>query len=133
MYLSLIHIYLKELKQILLTQQKYHSKLTDEVIDNILYIIQSKREFWEGPGASKENQLSPYGSCLLYTSRTRIMEVMIMSKGKGVSSHTHTQSQINHYANQHNTNNSAYQANNNNHANQCNPNNSNYQGYGNRK
>ncbi len=52
---------LKELKQILLTQQKYHSKLTDEVIDNILYIIQSKREFWEGPGASKENQLSPYG------------------------------------------------------------------------
>ncbi|MBS1363924.1 MAG: type II CRISPR RNA-guided endonuclease Cas9 [Bacilli bacterium] len=52
---------LKELKQILLTQQKYHSKLTDHVIDNILYIIQSKREFWEGPGASKENQLSPYG------------------------------------------------------------------------
>ena len=51
-----------------------------------------------------------------------------MSKGHGVSSHTHTQQQINNYANQHNPNNSAHQANNNNHANQLNPNNSNYQG-----
>ena len=51
-----------------------------------------------------------------------------MSKGRGVSSYTHTQQQLNHYANQHNPNNSAYQANNNNHANQCNPNNSQYQG-----
>ena len=51
-----------------------------------------------------------------------------MSKGHGVSSHTHTQQQINHYANQHNPNNQAHTANNNNHANQCNPNNSNYQG-----
>ena len=57
-----------------------------------------------------------------------------MSKnGHGVSSRTHTQQQINHYANQHNPNNSAHQANNNNHANQCNPNNSNYQGYQNSK
>lgn len=53
-----------------------------------------------------------------------------MSKNHGgVSSHTYTQKQINHYANQHNPNNSAHQANNNNHANQCNPNNSNYQGH----
>lgn len=53
-----------------------------------------------------------------------------MSKNHGgVSSHTYTQQQINHYANQHNPNNSAHQANNNNHANQCNPNNSNYQGH----
>ena len=39
----------------------------------------------------------------------------IMSK---VSANTHTQKQLNNYANQHNPNNSAYQANNNNHANQ---------------
>lgn len=52
---------IRELKKILITQQKYHSKLTDEVVDNILDIIKSKREFWEGPGAPKENQLSPYG------------------------------------------------------------------------
>ena len=48
-----------------------------------------------------------------------------MGKGKGghgVSGHTHTQQQVNHYANQHNPNNNAYQANLNNHANQCNPN-----------
>lgn len=45
---------------------------------------------------------------------------------KKVSGYTHTQKQINNYANQRNTNNSAYQANNNNHANQLNPNNQNY-------
>ena len=48
--------------------------------------------------------------------------------GHGVSSNTHTQRQMNHYSNQHNPNNSAYQANNNNHSNQCNPNNFNYKG-----
>ena len=46
-----------------------------------------------------------------------------MSKnGNGVSGHTHTQSQLNDYANQNNPNNSAHQANLDNHANQCNPN-----------
>lgn len=43
-----------------------------------------------------------------------------------VSGNTHTQKQLNNYANQHNTNNSAYRANSNNHANQLNPNNQNY-------
>lgn len=52
-----------------------------------------------------------------------------MGKNKqGVSSNTHTQQQRDHYANQHNPNNAAYQANNNNHANQLNPNNPNYKG-----
>ena len=46
-----------------------------------------------------------------------------MSKGHGVSGKTHTQQQLNHYANQNNPNNSAYRANRNNHSNQCNPNN----------
>ena len=40
-----------------------------------------------------------------------------------VSGNTHTQQQLNNYANQRNSNNSAYRANNNNHANQLNPNN----------
>lgn len=40
-----------------------------------------------------------------------------------VSGNTHTQQQLNNYANQCNSNNSAYRANNNNHANQLNPNN----------
>lgn len=44
--------------------------------------------------------------------------------GKGVSGNTHSQSQVNSYANQHNPNNSACQAGKDNHANQCNPNNS---------
>ncbi len=48
-----------------------------------------------------------------------------MSKTSG---NTHTQNQMNNYANQHNPNNSAYRANNNNHSNQLNPNNQNYHG-----
>lgn len=49
-----------------------------------------------------------------------------MSKGRGVSSYTHTQQQLDHYANQHNPNNAAYQAEMDNHSNQCNPNNDAY-------
>lgn len=45
-----------------------------------------------------------------------------------VSGNTHTPQQLNNYANQRNSNNSAYRANNNNHANQLNPNNQNYNG-----
>jgi len=51
-----------------------------------------------------------------------------MSKSKGVSGKTHSQQQVNNYANQRNSNNSANRANNNNHANQLNPNNQNYKG-----
>ena len=43
--------------------------------------------------------------------------------GKGVSGKTHSKSQVDSYANQHNPNNTAYKADLNNHANQCNPNN----------
>ena len=49
-----------------------------------------------------------------------------MSKGKGVSGKTHTQSQLNNYANQNNPNSSAYRANANNRSNQMNPNNAAY-------
>lgn len=42
-----------------------------------------------------------------------------------VSGNTHTQNQLNNYANQHNPNNPAYRANMNNHSNQLNPNNQN--------
>lgn len=44
-----------------------------------------------------------------------------MAKGK-VSGKTHTQAQLNDWANQHNPNNKAYKANLDNHANQLNPN-----------
>ena len=49
-----------------------------------------------------------------------------MSKGKGVSSYTHTQQQLDDYANQHNPNNQAYWDNLNNHSDQFNPNNDAY-------
>lgn len=51
-----------------------------------------------------------------------------MSKGHGVSSHTHTQNQRDNYANQHNPNNQANKANQDNRANQMNPNNRAYGG-----
>lgn len=46
-----------------------------------------------------------------------------MPKGGGVSSHTHTQEQIDNYANQNNPNNDAYQDDLDNRADQSNPNN----------
>ena len=49
-----------------------------------------------------------------------------MSKDHGVSGNTHSQSQLDHYANQNNPNNEAYQANLDNHADQMNPNNERY-------
>jgi len=50
----------------------------------------------------------------------------IMSKGGGVSGYTHTQQQLDDYANQHNPNNDAYHDDWDNHSNQCNPNNDEY-------
>lgn len=49
-----------------------------------------------------------------------------MAKGK-VSGKTHTQAQLNDWANQNNPNSKAYRANANNHSNQCNPNNKTHQ------
>lgn len=51
-----------------------------------------------------------------------------MKKMAKVSGNTHTTQQMNHHANQANSNNAAHQAALNNHANQCNPNNSAYNG-----
>ena len=49
-----------------------------------------------------------------------------MANNKGVSSYTHTRTQLNNYSNQFNPNNSAHKANLNNHSNQKNPNNCSY-------
>lgn len=45
-----------------------------------------------------------------------------MSKNNRVSNKTHTQKQLNHYANINNPNNYQYKLKNDNHSNQCNPN-----------
>lgn len=46
--------------------------------------------------------------------------------GRGVAAYTHTQAQLDNYANQNNPNNNAYWAAQDNHSNQCNPNNGEY-------
>lgn len=51
----------KELIEMLNVQSKYYSKINDEFIDTVLNIINTKRKFWEGPGAPREDSLSPYG------------------------------------------------------------------------
>ena len=50
-----------------------------------------------------------------------------MSRGNGVSGYTHTQEQLDHYANQNNPNNHEYWDDLDNHANQLNPNNDLYE------
>lgn len=52
---------LRELKNILIAQSAYYEQLNNETIEKIIAILSSKRKFWEGPGAPKINQLSPYG------------------------------------------------------------------------
>lgn len=52
---------IRELRKILYTQSKFYSQLNENIINNIIEIISSKRKFWEGPGAPKENSLSSYG------------------------------------------------------------------------
>lgn len=47
---------------------------------------------------------------------------------RGVSSYTHSQQELDHYANQHNPNNHEYQNDLDNHADQLNPNNPEYKG-----
>ena len=47
-------------------------------------------------------------------------------RGGGVSGYTHSQDDLDNYANQHNPNNDAYWDDLDNHANQCNPNNDEY-------
>lgn len=49
-----------------------------------------------------------------------------MGKGSGVSSNTHSQSELDNYANQNNPNSEEYQDNNDNHSDQLNPNNDEY-------
>lgn len=59
--LILLEDNLRELNKILKIQQNYYTVLSDNVIHEIIEIIKSKREYYEGPGAAKENQLSKYG------------------------------------------------------------------------
>lgn len=52
---------IRELKAILSKQKDYHNKINDMLINEVIGIIESKREFWEGPGGPREDQLSKYG------------------------------------------------------------------------
>lgn len=51
----------KELLEILNVQSKYYNNINENFINNVIDIINTKRKFWEGPGAPREDALSPYG------------------------------------------------------------------------
>ncbi len=61
----------KELIEILNTQSKYYNQISDDFINNVLNIINTKRKFWEGPGAPREDALTPYGR---YRNKTDLEE-----------------------------------------------------------
>lgn len=45
--------YVEELEQILKTQAKYYEEIDDEFINQLIEIIKSKREYFDGPGSEK--------------------------------------------------------------------------------
>lgn len=53
--------YNKELIKTLETQAKYYPNISGEFIAKVMDIVNTKRKFWEGPGAPQENALSPFG------------------------------------------------------------------------
>lgn len=60
-YPFLISDFEKEIKKILSTQKEFNSKISEKFIDEYLIIFNSRREFWEGPGGPREDQLTPFG------------------------------------------------------------------------
>lgn len=53
--------YEKELKKILEVQSNYYNELTEDFISSVINIINTKRKFWEGPGAPRNDSLTKYG------------------------------------------------------------------------
>ena len=51
----------KELVRILNVQANFYNEINGELVEKILDIINTKRKFWEGPGAPREDALTPYG------------------------------------------------------------------------
>lgn len=60
-YPFLIADFEKEITKLLETQIKYNSEITKELKNDYLEIFKSRREFWEGPGGNRIDQLTPFG------------------------------------------------------------------------
>lgn len=57
----LIEDFNKEIKQLLTIQKEFHTFITTEFIEQYLKILNSRRNFWEGPGGAREDQLTLFG------------------------------------------------------------------------
>lgn len=51
----------KELIRILNVQSNFYNEINGDFVEKVLDIINTKRKFWEGPGAPREDALSLYG------------------------------------------------------------------------
>ncbi len=51
----------KEMQKLLDTQSKFYSELTVEFINEYFVIFNSRREFWQGPGGKRDDQITPFG------------------------------------------------------------------------
>ncbi|WP_432363178.1 type II CRISPR RNA-guided endonuclease Cas9 [Sporosarcina sp. UB5] len=72
--------YLTEARAILSKQKEFHIELTDKLIDEILLLIETRREYFEGPGSKKSP--TPYGQYYL-DNRGRLIETSMINKMRG--------------------------------------------------
>ncbi len=60
-YPFLVQDFQKEIKKLLETQSRYNELITEEFISEYFKIFNSRREFWEGPGGKRKDQITPFG------------------------------------------------------------------------
>src|SRR5690625_3617683 len=72
--------YLKEARAILYTQQKVYKEINDEFIKELLSLIKTRREYYEGPGSKKSP--TPYGR-FFENEHGEIEEVSMINKMRG--------------------------------------------------
>lgn len=72
--------YIVEAKAILLKQKNYHRNVTDEFSEEIITLIESRREYYEGPGSMKSP--TPYGTYFL-DKKGNLTEMSMINKMRG--------------------------------------------------
>lgn len=72
--------YVIEAKAILSNQKKFHKKVTNEFKDNIIKLIETRREYFEGPGSKKSP--TPYGPYFI-DDQGNLVETTMINKMRG--------------------------------------------------
>lgn len=83
--------YMKELAAILHMQKQYHEKLTDELIGRITELVETRREYHEGPGSKISP--TPYGTYSI-NKFGQLEEVSMINKMRGYCTYFPDQQRI---------------------------------------